>query len=170
MLFPNIKHPRTIVRRMYGIYYDEQYRPISITKAVELCREYLLEMQGNRLIFKPNGSSGGHGIVFLDAESGTDATLQEVFEKSMGISAFVAQEVLKQSAFMTALNPASVNTVRITSLLYKKEVYILAALVRIGTMGSHVDNWCSGGSLLGLDVETGQCYSWVLRNDLERVS
>jgi hypothetical protein len=46
----------------------------------------------------------------------------------------------------------------------------LAALVRIGKTGSSVDNWCAGGSLVGIDIATGKCNKWRLTNDYDRQS
>lgn len=71
---------------------------------------------------------------------------------------------------MEALNVSSVNTIRITTLLFKKKVRPLAALIRIGNAGSQVDNWCSGGSLLGIDLESGQCLDWAMANDRSRIT
>ena len=56
---------------------------------------------------------------------------------------------------MNNLNPSSVNTTRMVSIMNDKgEVTILTAFVRIGN-GKHVDNFNSGGMTAKVDVETG---------------
>ena len=47
---------------------------------------------------------------------------------------------------------------------------MLAALIRAGSGDSLVDNWCSGGSIIGVDKETGKLNSWALSNDRTRIS
>lgn len=166
-LFPKVNMPKTIIRRMSGMYYDEDYNYISKGKAIEICKEFI-ELAG-KAIFKPSGKSGGSGIVFVKKEELETGGVESAF-KNMGINAFVVQEVLVQSDFMKAFNSTSVNTVRVTSLLYKEQIKVLAALIRIGKEGNKVDNYCSGGGILGLDVETGVTNNWAMSNDHRRIT
>lgn len=172
LLYPDVKMPRTIVRRMNGLYYDENYNHISAGEAIHIMLENLSQPKedgrAKRLIIKPSGLGGGRGVFFVDNESTYDSLQAGI--KALGISAFVVQEFLTQSSFMAQFNPTSVNTLRISSLLYKGEVHVLAALVRIGKAGSDVDNYSQGGSLLGVDKETGICNSWAITHDHQRIT
>lgn len=58
---------------------------------------------------------------------------------------FVIQKLIKQHNQMSLLNPGSVNTLRINSLLINHGVEILTAVVRIGAIDSKVDNTTQGG-------------------------
>lgn len=164
-LYPNVKHPVTIVRRCNGIFYDENYNIINHNEAVKRCLNAL--NSGVELIFKPSGKGGGAGVQFL----GTGSTREDVVNaiKRIGINAFVVQHVLKQSSAMAKFNPDSVNTMRVTTLLRKGEVKVLAALVRVGAAGNRVDNWCAGGSLVGVDIKTGLCNTWALDKANNRI-
>lgn len=166
-LYPDIQKPRTIVRRMSGIYYDENYNPITLNEVVRIVYEYTQNV--NNLIIKPSGLGGGAGIVFFKKESATPEQIKHVITVDMGIRAFVIQEVLQQSEFMKQFNASSVNTIRITSLLFKGKVYPLAALIRVGKTGCELDNYCSGGSLLGIDINTGKCNNWAMANDHSKI-
>ena len=167
-LYPDFKKPRTIYRRLDGIFFDEQFNIVSVDEVAEGCCEYIHTV-GN-LIVKSNGTSGGKGVCILNESSADPRYLKKLFKNDYAGYGLVIQDVLKQSSFMEALNPSSVNTIRITTLLFKEKVTPLAAVVRIGSFGSEVDNWCSGGSLLGVDIKTGKCNDWALSNDLRHVS
>ena len=162
-LYPNIKQPRTFVRSINGIYLNEEYEPLTIDEVIDTCIEAM--RVGCDLIIKPNHGHGGRGIVVFDAKTTKPRTIRDHITKTLKGSAFVIQEVLVQSEFMARFNNSSVNTLRITSLLYKGQVRVLAALIRIGCAGNRVDNWCSGGSILGVDVNTGKCCASAMLND-----
>lgn len=65
-------------------------------------------------------------------------------------SLYVLQDTLKQHDTMNALNPHSVNTVRIVTVMKDGEPYVLTSVLRVGTMTSgNVDNWAAGGLSVG---------------------
>lgn len=160
-LFEGIAQPTTVVRRINGYYFDENYRHITEQEAINICSQWI--QKGEELIVKPNASSGGHNINFITHGDG-ETEIKAIFSK-MGISAFVAQVVLHQSAFMSQFNESSVNTIRINTLLHKGEAIPLSAIIRVGSSGVRVDNYCSGGSLIGINIETGMCNDWAMAND-----
>ncbi len=167
MLYSEIPQPKTLFRRMNMLMYDEQYNHISLNTAI---RRILQELKSQDLVFKLNFSCGGKGVMFLSRENTTRESLRQLITEEHPYEAFVIQAVLKQSEFMKAFNPSSVNTIRITTLLFKGKVHCLAALVRIGSPGSSVDNWHSGGSILNIDMETGKCQSWAMGQDMQRIT
>ena len=58
---------------------------------------------------------------------------------------FLIQDQVKQHKGMAALNPSSVNTLRILSYRSGMEVLIIYSVVRIGRSGQVIDNQCAGG-------------------------
>ena len=166
-LYPDVKQPVTVARRMSGICYDEAYHPITLDEVIALCCRLAAE-QG-ALVLKPSGLGGGRGIIFLTAKDAAEEKVRSIFTRDLP-GAFVVQQALKQSAFMEQFNPVSVNTIRITTLLFQQEVMHLAALIRIGKPGNRVDNWCAGGSLLGIEMETGTCLDWAMSGEHQRLS
>lgn len=139
-LLPNAKQPHTILKRMNGHYYYEG-APVSEKEAIERCSNL------KNVLIKPALSSQGRGIESITVTDGqTDLkgkTIEQVF-KLYGKN-FLVQERVKQHERMNALNPTSVNTIRIVTFRSDMEILLIYAVVRIGKMGSVVDNQCAGG-------------------------
>jgi len=160
---PNAKQPKMVIRRVEGIYYDEQFRKISLDEAVEICHQRL--ESGKEIVVKPSGKSGGAGVVFF-AEA-TKEELRTVLRTKGNL--FIVQEAIKQHPEMAKLNPTTVNTVRMTSLLLDKEVIPVAALIKVGSPKARVDNFKHGGVLLGVNMD-GTVQPWGLNVARERVT
>lgn len=167
-LYPDIPKPRTIARRMCGIYYNEQYEPIDKEQFIEICCTYV--GQNERMIVKPGGSYSGMGVVVLDHTDTTRDVIEQILTKDMENQDVVFQEVLKQSPFMDAFNPSSVNTVRIITLLVHGKVTPISAMIRVGKAGSIVDNWHAGGSVVGIDINSGRCNTWALGHEMKHIT
>lgn len=167
-LYENIPQPQNLLRQMNGVLLDGNYNPVSLDEAADIIAGYSEQESSTGVVFKRNMSSGGKGVQVFKGRISQDIARKTISD--MGLNAFVAQECLIQSPFMDRLNSSSVNTIRITTLLWKKKSIVLAALIRIGGSDSSVDNWCSGGKLLGVDKDTGKCNKWALFNDLSRSS
>ncbi len=167
-LYPDIKKPRTVYRRLNGWFFDENFDPATPEETAAGCCEHIRAR--GPLIIKTSGMGGGRGITFLHEEEADPAYVLKVLTEDYGNMGVVIQEVLRQSPFMAAFNPTSVNTVRISTLLYKGKVTPVAALVRVGNMGSEVDNWCSGGSLVGIDIKTGRLNRWAMSNERTHIT
>ena len=139
-LFPGENIVHSILKNMKGYYYYEG-RPVSEDEAVELCKNL------EKVIIKPSKESEGRGVQLFSAKDGitdlsgkTVAALFKEYKKD-----FLVQEWVHQHAGMAALNPTSVNTMRILSYRSGMEVLIVYSVVRIGRNGSVVDNQCAGG-------------------------
>lgn len=69
------------------------------------------------------------------------------------------EEFVEQHPFLSQLNPTSVNTIRIYTLVKKDgSCTILSASIRVGGKGAEVDNYHSGGCGYPIDIETGIIY------------
>ena len=138
--FPGENIVHSILKNMNGYYYYEG-RPVSEEDAIALCQNL------DQVIIKPSMKSEGKGVLLFSSKNGiTDcegkpiAQLFKEYKKD-----FLIQERVKQHAEMAALNPSSVNTMRILSYRSGMEVLIIYSVVRIGRSGSVVDNQCAGG-------------------------
>ena len=140
----NIVH--SILKNMNGYYYYEG-RPVSEEEAVNLCRNM------DKVIIKPSRESKGKGVQLITVKNG----ISDVDGKSIGDlfkeykKDFLIQECVKQHQRMAALNPTSVNTMRILSYRSGMEVLSIYSVVRIGRSGSVVDNQCKGGISTTID-------------------
>ena len=133
LVMPEVRRPEVVVRNVYGQYLDQNYRIVSYNDAIEQC------LNEEELVIKPTiETTGAKNVKFVNIrKSDVDElknTLAEAHED------FVVQRVLRQHDSLALLNPDSVNTIRILSLLWNNEVIIIGSLVRIGVKGIRVDN------------------------------
>ena len=128
---------------------------------------FLQDLEGRRLFFKPNYGSGGDRaflVEFLEDDVKVDGfrssysdlrnRLPSIHEY-INSNFFIAQSVIEQHDAVDNINDSSVNTLRILTLYSGDEVLPFRAVWRIGVSGSIIDNWSSGGLLIGVDIETG---------------
>lgn len=98
-------------------------------------------------ILKPVDGTHGDGVAKLPAEMSS-------FENSIDKMPYLAEERIIQVDELSALNPSSVNTIRAITFLKDGKASLMAAYLRIGKDGI-VDNFCNGGMLTPIDLETG---------------
>jgi len=73
-----------------------------------------------------------------------------------GFDDYLVQPVIRQHDLLDRMNPTSVNTVRISTLVLDGEVFINGAVLRIGSGETCTDNWSRGGFMTKVDLETGE--------------
>ena len=142
-IFHDIKQPETVLKNINGIYYEgKENKIIQFKEAIKNCAKY------SSLIIKPSiDSGGGKNIIVFNLKDGisdykdmTIAELIKLYNKD-----FIIQKLISQHSKMSSLNPSSVNTLRIVTLLIKDEVEFMQGVVRIGGIDSRVDNTSQGG-------------------------
>lgn len=107
--------------------------------------------RNERFLLKPDDGSQGTGIrLFHTAELDTEAFIEEYAARPFLLEAFISQHPA-----MAALNPSSVNTVRIITIRKDDRVLFAGAGLRCGGVGVHVDNFSHGGIAYPIDLETG---------------
>lgn len=142
LLFPEAKQPVTVFRKIAGILYDADYGFIDRARALELCRQH------GRIIFKPAiDSFGGSGMHFWNEEDGLPA-LEALLDRLP--HHVIAQQVIRQHAALNEIHAASLNTIRMVSLIFEGQVHILSCILRMGVGNSRVDNASSGGITCGI--------------------
>ena len=104
-----------------------------------------------RFIIKPFNGGNGRGIKIIDSAqmASFDAMCEEL--KASYPSGFVAEELICQTATLSAVHPASVNTLRVFTVRFDDRVEFLPFSWRVGTGGACVDNGGSGGIFCALD-------------------
>lgn len=139
-LFPDENIVHSILKNMNGYYYYEG-RPVSEGEAISLCANL------DNVVIKPSKESKGHGVQLFSVKDGVTslsgksvAQLFKDYKKD-----FLIQDWVHQHKGMAALNPTSVNTLRILSYRSGMEILIIYSVVRIGRSGSVIDNQCAGG-------------------------
>lgn len=134
----NVVH--TILKNMNGYYYYEG-RSVSEEEAIRLCQNL------DEVIFKPAMEKHGNGVKLLTVIDGktnvNDMPIGDLFKQYK--HNFLIQERVKQHKDMAALNPTSVNTIRILTYRSNMEVMVIYSVIRIGRSGQVIDNQCAGG-------------------------
>ena len=160
LIFNGVKMPNTILRKMDGVFLDENYAILTEEQALDKCYNSNLS-----LILKPSLiSTGGHGIKFWN--KGTIETLKSYLSSKNDI---IVQEVLQQHETLSLLHPNSLNTIRIMTLYYNNKVSVLSSVVRIGVNGNKVDNVSSGGVACGVD-QNGKLKEYAFYGNGNKIS
>ena len=141
-IFPNTEQPKTIVKRLNNIWYDDDNNIIDFKKAKEI-----LKNRESYFMKKATESEGGHGVYYLTNISEFEDTIAQIENDC------IIQVPLKQSEILCKLNPSSVNTIRVLTLLSENGVKIYSTIIRMGINGAKVDNASSGGITCGIDKE-----------------
>ena len=139
LLFPSENVAHYVLKNMHGYYYYEG-KPVSYEEALSLCRDL------KDIIVKPSLSSKGKGVQLMNFTDGTNEkgeSIEQVFKQYK--EDFLFQKRVHQHKDMAALNPTSLNTIRVLSYRSGLDVLIIYSVVRIGRKGSVVDNQSAGG-------------------------
>ncbi len=117
-------------------------------------REAFLEFikKHTKVIIKPLASSGGRNVRKCEINSEES---EELFEILLGEGPFVIEELVIQTEAMAQFHPASLNTVRVPTIVTRKGTAIFAPYFRTGRGDSIVDNGFAGGILAAVDEESG---------------
>ena len=128
-LFSDVKRPETVILKIEGVCCDEKRNVISERDAIGLCRQ-----RGGTLFLKRStGSKSGKGIFVFEPEECTDEEILDIFREA-GAS-FIVQEKIRQHPLIEKLNPSSVSTIRILSLLMEDKVSVESAVLRVSSPG-----------------------------------
>lgn len=103
------------------------------------------------VVAKPVGLSGGFGVERIDADATTDVPALYARLREQGKT--LVEECLRQHPEMDRICPASVNTLRIVTILKDDEVHVMLRSVRFGNGVNHVDNLHSGGMYCFFDED-----------------
>jgi hypothetical protein len=154
-IFADVARPRTVLRNIYGAYFDESYRPIGR----DTVAAHLASRQGPHFL-KPaiSGTGSGNNVARVEFTNGAfqigaaSLTLAEI--EGIYVQDFVIQEAVRQHPSLARFHDGSLNTIRVITLRLDDTVRPIAATLRMGN-GSHVDNGHAGGLLCGVDIATG---------------
>ena len=144
-------HDKYRVYRLYREFYRRDVVPVRSPRD----RAAFLEFAGRHpeFIVKPADRSCGAGVRLAE----TSVQPAEVwFDTLVKSGKYVAEELVVQHPVTSRLNPTSLNTVRIVTVLENGNVRLFHPFLRIGRYGSIVDNGGAGGIIVPVDAETGR--------------
>ncbi len=105
------------------------------------------------VVVKPTNLNGGKGIkiVSINELNNIDEFVEDAINNK-----YLLEEKLTQNKHILKLNPTSINTIRVVSVVDKfNNVHILGCSIRVGKKGSFVDNMSQGAVGYPIDEETG---------------
>ena len=145
VMFPKCNHPDTIAYRVNGMWFSADRKLLSHNELSDI-------IEGENALFVKAAvySNGGHGVERIEAP--------HIFEKAKKILSrtnndLVIQRPIVQAPTLHRINPSSVNTIRILSVLNGAYVKIYSMILRMGVGNSFVDNASSGGITVGIQED-----------------
>lgn len=122
--------------------------------------QFMAFVKENPIFFtKQVANFGGLGVKRIDAASKDLDSKEEMgalFEELKAGNFGLIEQPLKQHEKMNELNPTSINTIRVATLIDDEgEVHVMFTFVRMGISGSFVDNSTSGGLNVLITNEDG---------------
>lgn len=150
--------PEVLFRKICGVFYTPDYDYTSnISKLLN-------EINEESIVVKDSvDSAGGKGVCFFTRNQDSGAFINsegiDIITWMSGRKDIVAQSVAKQSSFFDELNSSSINTFRIVTYrsVTDEKVSVTQSLLRVGSQGSRVDNWHSGGLIIGIQANGSFC-------------
>lgn len=148
LLFPGENIVHSFLKNINGYYYYND-EPISEEEAIHRCQNL------NEVIIKPSRESKGTGVQLISVKNGiTDKNgknIEKIFKEYK--KNFLMQNRILQHKDMAALNPTSLNTLRILTYRSGMEILLIYSVVRIGRLNQVIDNQSAGGLSTTIDSE-----------------
>ena len=145
-MFVGIAQPKLVAYRMNGFWYIED----EIVNKIEDVYNVLKD-EKEVFVKRAADSGGGHGVKYLNCE---DLTLEQFKNEIKAFTGDVAiQRGITQHEALAKINPSSVNTIRIITLLEKDGAKVLSVILRMGVGETKVDNSSSGGMTIGVSMD-----------------
>ena len=162
-LFPQGYFPKTVLRKMQGCFFDENYSRVILND--DWLSERLKTVNTDYVMLKPSiDGMSGIGVQkfvkndeggYINVKSGQLLT-SEYLLNAVGDN-IIIQEGFLQHSYLNQFCKTSINTIRLT--LYRsvkdEQCHVTSAIMRMGRDGSVVDNLGQGGSYIGIHKDTG---------------
>lgn len=158
LFFNDINRPKALFRKIKNLYLDANFNEISLKDVIKIGKS-----QPEVICKIAKYSMAGYGILIWNSERDDESKLMDFLQSADFI---ICQEMIKQHNELSRLNPSSVNTLRIFTLLFQGQVHVLSSIVRMGRNDSRLDNASQGGLVCGIKPN-GQLkdVAWTLLGD-----
>lgn len=130
-----------------GLFYNNKHELVSRSEAISLLYNI------GKCVIKPSiDSDSGRGVRVLNIRGDKDIKTNESLNSILNSyeSNFLVQEYISTHESLKALNPSSVNTIRIITYICEGKVFHCPLAMRIGANEAEVDNIHAGGFGIGL--------------------
>jgi len=153
IILPSSIQPKTYLKNINGYFYIDG-KPITKQDAISLCANL------GEVIIKPSLTARGKGVAKHNLVNGISRaqgiSIDKIFEEYK--KDFLIQECVSQHKDMAALNPTSLNTIRIMTYRAGMDIKVIYSVIRIGRKGAVIDNESAGGisTIIKEDGRLGQ--------------
>lgn len=134
-----------------GVIHDADQNEISRKNAEQLLIEH-----GGSVFVKTTRGSFGLGAFIHDVSQPADDLFKDSVDR-------LVQPLVAQHDTLKSLHPASLNTVRIDTLLDNGQCFHNASVLKMGLGGVIVDNSRVGSLVCGIDMKTGRLFQTARR-------
>lgn len=142
LYFHDINRPKTLFRKIKNLYLDAEFNEILLNDVIKIAKQH------HEVICKvAKFSMAGNGILIWNSDKDDETKLLEFLRSANYI---ICQEMIEQHDELGRLNPTSVNTLRMFTLLFQGKVHVLSNIVRMGINNSRLDNASQGGLVCGI--------------------
>ena len=161
-LFHSIPQPIILAKRVNGLWMNGDNEVIPFEKIADL-----ISAEDGVFFKEAQTSAGGHGVTFI-------AKNDDMLSKVKEVAAATPTDVLIQRRIiqherMAAINPSSVNTLRVYSVLGLDGIVTnYSTVLRAGVGETKVDNYASGGLSVGV-TDCGKLKKYGYNKKGERV-
>lgn len=149
LLFPGIRQPKTVVRKIGGLLFDGDYHLIDWGQA-----ESLLAMRPEVIVKPSQESGGGRDIRFFNTQSDADALKRALLDKNE--KNLIVQDILRQHPELAKMHPQSLNTVRVYTIMMEDGVHVLNASLKMGAGCNRIDNVTRNSGIITGIRENGE--------------
>lgn len=110
----------------------------------------------NSVIAKPLSDYGGHGVMKISEGDSTRGSKIETLRQRIAMGeGYIVEEVIENCDNLKQLAPASLNTVRLVTVIDRAgEMHVIASLLRMGNGMAVTDNYHDGGMACEINLST----------------
>ena len=149
------KTVESVVRCVNGRFLDREFKLITLAEAQTIMNRY------DKLVIKPaTFTNTGKGVKLLTKPFNLEELAKE-YKKN-----YVIQIPLIQHEDMSRLNPSSINSIRINSVLFDTEAHVMSSFVKVGETGQFADNNGKNRFFIGI-TEDGRYQNYAINHDLK---
>ena len=145
-MFSGIAQPKLVAYRLNGFWYIDDQVASNFEDVYNVLKD-----EKEVFIKRASDSGGGHGVKYLNCDGLTPEYLEKEIKDFTGDIAI--QRGITQHEVLGKINPSSVNTIRIITLLEKEGAKVLSVILRMGVGETKVDNSSSGGMTIGVTMD-----------------
>lgn len=149
-LFHGIPQPKTILKRVNGIWLDGDQCPLRSDDMDQIDAQ--LSVHTGCFVKESQKTAGGNGVTYIPEGQFSFQKVKDIVKKYS--TDIIVQEELHQHEAIARLHPDSLNTLRMYSVLGKDGVAtVYSAVVRMGAGNAKLDNYSAGGLTCGIQPD-----------------